>query len=90
MGHWDLMCAQEVGEIQDVGSPVLLPLERAKLLGSHADPISDRVCRLCEQTGFQACIPLCGFTLILPALLGSLQSILSVLVCEKLQECRHL
>ena len=39
---------------------------------------------------FQACLPLCGFTAILPALLGSLSSILAALVCEKLQECRHL
>jgi hypothetical protein len=91
MGHRDLVCAQQVGELQDVGRPVLLPLERAKLLGRRADPIAARVCRRClEQTGFQACLPLCGFTAILPALLGSLSSILSALVCEKLQECRHL
>jgi hypothetical protein len=36
-----LVCAQQVGQLQDVGSPILLPLERAELLGRRADPISD-------------------------------------------------
>ena len=84
MGHRDLACAQQVGELQYVGSPVLLPLERGKHLG--ADPISEGA----EQTGFQVCLPPCCFTSILPALLGSLSSILSTLVSEKLQARRNI
>ena len=37
----DLVRAQQAGQFQDVGSPVLLPLEWAEVLGRRADPISD-------------------------------------------------
>ena len=80
----DLVCAQQVGELQDVCRPVLLPVEWAKFLGRSADPI-DNCCRWrLDQTGFQACLPLCGFTAILPALLGSLSSVFPALVHENL------
>jgi hypothetical protein len=46
--------------------------------------------RYLEQTDFQACLSLCGFTSILPALLGSLLVILSASGREKLLECSHL
>jgi hypothetical protein len=64
MGHRDLArCVPSRWELQDVGSPVLLPLEWAKIIGSSADPIFGKVCGRClEQAGFQACLPLCGFT----------------------------
>ncbi len=37
----DLVRSQQAGQLQDVGSPVLLPLEWAEVLGRRADPISD-------------------------------------------------
>ncbi len=42
----DLMRAQQVGQLQDVGRPVLFPLECAEFLGRRADLISDggRLC----------------------------------------------
>jgi len=39
--HRDLMRAQQVGQLQDVGRPILLPLERAEVLGRRADPVSN-------------------------------------------------
>ena len=48
------MCAQQVGQLQDVGRPVLLLLEWAEFLGRRADPISDGGGRRCmEQTDFE-------------------------------------
>jgi hypothetical protein len=97
--------AQQVGQFQDVGRPILLPLERAEFLGRRADPISARGGSQClEETGFQACFPLGGLASILAALGFCLTSILStlflvalfpisgllLLLLEKLQECRHL
>jgi hypothetical protein len=69
-----------VSQLQDVGSPILLPLERAELLGRRSDPIYDGGGRRClEQTGFQACLPLgdAGFQAFLP--LCCLTSVLSAL-----------
>ncbi len=39
--HRDLVRAQQVGQLQDVGRLILLPLERAEVLGRRADPISN-------------------------------------------------
>ncbi len=74
------MRAQQVSQLQNVGRPVLLPLEWAEFIGRRADPISDGGGRRClEQTGFQACLPRGGLTFeaILPR--GGLTAILSTL-----------
>jgi hypothetical protein len=80
--------AQQVSQLQNVGRPVLLPLEWAKFIGRRADPISDGGGRRClEQTGFQARLPRGGLTAILSTLFrvlflprSGLTAILSALV----------
>jgi hypothetical protein len=58
-----------VSQLEDVGRPILLPLERAKVFGRHADPVSAGGCRrYLEQTGFQACLSFRSLTSILAVL----------------------
>jgi hypothetical protein len=67
--HRDLVRVQQVGQLQDVGHPILLPLQWAEVLARPHDPISD--CggrRGLEQTGVQAGLPFgeTGFQAFLP------------------------
>ena len=67
--HRDLVRAEQMSKLKDVGCSILLPLKWAKVLGRRADPVCSCCCRRClEQTGFQACLSLCRFPSICTAL----------------------